>query len=241
MKYFSITFLFSMVIIKLFAQNKHVFLEDSLYYRENVQKTAGDYPILLNDSLDDGTWFLYNVYRKDSGFYNDEKIIMTGTFLNYQKNGVFIIFNYDQYDKSKISEYKTYKNNELNGLSFYRLFDMFYKEINYLQGKKHGLEVIHFLSGPYQGLVQEIRYYSFDTLMDWKVYNGTYLIYHGIGNDTIFNIDMYDKRGQIVYNSDKCLESKKKHNKKTAKKRFLDYNFFKFRKKTNKENSINTP
>ena len=163
---FVIIILFSPLII--FAQEHNIFLDDSLFYTKYHSR------YIFKDSLDDGTWILHNLYRKDSVKMGEETIILTGNYKNNKKEGTFNYYAYSiPLNKKKVKDKKyyveiseTYKSGLLNGIVIEKAYEnITIRETMYENGKKNGLDICYYIPVECYGKLCQINYYSHDTLI----------------------------------------------------------------------------
>jgi hypothetical protein len=128
-----------------------IYLEDSCFYRYesglsfsdvwerkdttqvyNYLSSGGVYYFLV-DSLDDGFYEFYDIYKEDVSKINkSDHLVITGAFQNNKREGVFT------YRNSNVFKMLTFKKGVVHGKVIEYLNDRILYSGEYKNGKKHG-------------------------------------------------------------------------------------------------------
>ena len=226
--------------VKNFSQTHIVFWDDTAYYKNRYPTSRGldifdfDNKVfycytkkadrfcnwIFKDSLENGKWELHDLNKKDSSKVNNENIIMTGYYKDWEKQGTFLYYDitntYNLYycsnkkfdrrlkkeDIRYIRRIENYSNGKLNGLTTiinndnpqYPIL-----ESNYINGKKNGIETIYYHKESYGR--KYLNLYRDDTLYLWYKFkeNGILQISGELMDNNKSLCIVYDTLGKIEY------------------------------------------
>lgn len=181
MKYFELLVVFIVLTLIAHAQTHVVFLDDTLFYHT----ISGSY--WFNDSLSDGRWDLYDVYRKDSMSIKkwSDHLLLSEAFNAGLRHGRSYRYRYS-YDKKRRSLFLSmivdYQNGEIDGeFVLYRSAGEPAYEWSISNNQLHGLCVTYDMKPQNYGKVLTISFFDKDSLIGWNDYkNGKEIVGRGV-------------------------------------------------------------
>lgn len=191
-----------------------VFLDDTLFLKKNNCISMSPNFCDFKDSLPDGLYVLYNVFRKDSSSEKTE--LLRCNFIKNRKEGLYERTYILSSTCKNICHYSYGKKNGADDTYFIDRRDssryIFSSHGEYFNGKKHGLFIKYQVSS---GLFDELMVFSNDSIRKITRYgfsrntndkfdeifviNPTYLIYTRFFHDTSFNrIELHIVNGVLT-------------------------------------------
>lgn len=156
------------------AQTHAIFLDDTVLYH----KDSGIY--WLNDSLPDGRWTLYDVYRKDSMSIKNlnDHVLLSEAFNGGLRQGKSYIYKYS-YNKRRPSLYLLftidYQNGKIEGeFVEYQSNGVPAYEWSVSNNQLNGLCVTYDMKPKNHGKVVTISFFENDSLIRWNDYKNGY-------------------------------------------------------------------
>lgn len=180
-----LTIILSFVLITC-AQTHAVFLDDTLLY--HIVNSSFDCNYQFNDSLSDGKWVLYDIYRKDSLSVNklSEHILLSETFTGGLRNGRSYRYRYSYNKKRRpclfLAMTIDYEQGNMEGeIVKYQSPGIPAYTWSVSNNQLNGLCITYDIDPEKTGNVLTVSYFEKDSLIRWNDYKDGYeLIGKGI-------------------------------------------------------------
>ncbi len=186
-------------VLTTYAQTYAVFLDDTLIY--HIDKSNYSYKYQFNDSLSDGNWVLYDLYRKDSLSVKklDEHILLSETFKGRLRHGRSYWYKYSYSTRRHPHLYLSmtidYQDGKIEGMIVkYQSDGVPAYEWSVSNNQLDGICVTYDTDPQYSGTLLTISYFEKDSLIRWNDYkNGYELIGEGKRlNDEIIEYTIFE-------------------------------------------------